>query len=302
MSLGIPYMGSKRKIASEILNVISQRHENISNFYDLFGGGASVSLNALKNYKFKIHYNELNSHIFSLIQYLKNNRNFDENFYKWIDRETFFEQVNKTNEDADWFSGFVMSCWSFGNGQNSYLYGKNIEQDKFNAHNFIVNKDLSSMKKLNLEIPELINIKTIQKRKLVFCDFMKKNKFRFDLQHLEILQHLSQIQQLEKIQQLEISNLSFELVKIEGKNPIIYCDIPYKGTGKYKEDGFNHDNFYQWASEINFPVYISEYNSDFEEVHAFEHNSSLSATNNGKKTIEKLFWNGKGEVNKHTLF
>ena len=66
----------------------------ISNFYDLFGGGASVSLNALKNYKFKIHYNELNSHVFSLIQYLKNNRNFDEKFYKWIDRETFFEQVN----------------------------------------------------------------------------------------------------------------------------------------------------------------------------------------------------------------
>ena len=75
-------MGSKRKIASEILNVISQRHENISNFYDLFGGGASVSLNALKNYKFKIHYNELNSHIFKFIEYLKDKKNLDEIFYK----------------------------------------------------------------------------------------------------------------------------------------------------------------------------------------------------------------------------
>ena len=102
--------------------------------------------------------------------------------------------------------------------------------------------------------------------------------------------------------QLEISNLSFENVKIIGENPIIYCDIPYKDTGKYKEDEFNHDKFYQWASEVDFPVYVSEYNSEFQEVHAFKHNSSLSATNNSKQVIERLFWNGKGEANKHTLF
>ena len=302
MKLGIPYMGSKRKLASEILKVITQRHEGISNFYDLFGGGGSVSFTALKNYKFKTHYNELNKHIFSLVEYLKNNKNLDAKFYEWIDRETFFEQVNKPNEEADWFSGFAMSCWSFGNNQKSYLYGENIQEDKFHAHNLIVNKDLNSMKSLNLDIPEIINIETIQKRKLIFCDFMKKNKMRFDLQHLEILQHLSQIMQLERIMQLEISNLSFENVKIIGENPIIYCDIPYKDTGKYKEDEFNHDKFYQWASEVDFPVYVSEYNSEFQEVHAFKHNSSLSATNNSKQVIERLFWNGKGEANKHTLF
>lgn len=296
MKLGIPYMGSKRKHASEILKVITQRHEGISDFYDLFGGGGSVSFTALKNYKFKTHYNELNKHIFSLVEYLKNNKNFDAKFYEWIDRETFFEQINKSNENADWFSGFVMSCWSFGNKQKSYLYGENIQEDKFHAHNFIVNKDLNSMKSLNLEISELIKIETIQKRKLVFCDFMKKNKIRFDLQHLEILQHLLQIMQL------EISNLSYENVKIIGENPIIYCDIPYKNTVKYKEDEFNHDKFYQWASEVDFPVYVSEYSSEFEEIHAFKHNSSLSATNNAKKVVERLFWNGKGEANKHTLF
>ena len=67
-------MGSKRKLASEILKVITQRHEGISTFYDLFGGGGSVSFTALKNYKFKTHYNELNKHIFSLVEYLKNNK------------------------------------------------------------------------------------------------------------------------------------------------------------------------------------------------------------------------------------
>ena len=302
MKLGIPYMGSKRKLASEILKVITQRHEGISDFYDLFGGGGSVSFTAVKNYNFKTHYNELNRHIFLLVEYLKKNRSLDTKFYEWIDRETFFEQIRKSNEDADWFSGFVMSCWSFGNNQKSYLYGEEIEEDKFHAHNLIVNKDINSMNVLNLEIPEIVNIETVTKRRLAFCNFMKKNKVRFDLQHLEVLESLTRIQQLERIQQLGISNQSFELVNIEGINPIIYCDIPYKGTGKYKENEFNHDIFYKWASEIDVPVYISEYNSDFEEVHAFEHNSSLSATNNAKKTIERLFWNGKGEANKHTLF
>ena len=74
MRLGIPYMGSKRKLASEILKVITQRHEGISDFYDLFGGGGSVSFTAVKNYNFKTHYNELNRHIFSLVEYLKNNK------------------------------------------------------------------------------------------------------------------------------------------------------------------------------------------------------------------------------------
>ena len=31
-------------------------------------------------------------------------------------------------------------------------------------------------------------------------------------------------------------------------------------------------------------------------------NSSLSSTNNAKTVVERLFWNGKGEANKHTLF
>ena len=48
MSLGLPYMGSKRKLSSNILNEIFTRHPNTTNFYDLFGGGGAISLEALK--------------------------------------------------------------------------------------------------------------------------------------------------------------------------------------------------------------------------------------------------------------
>ena len=46
--LGIPYMGSKRKLASEILYKITNRHKNITDFYDLFGGIGSEGCSAIK--------------------------------------------------------------------------------------------------------------------------------------------------------------------------------------------------------------------------------------------------------------
>lgn len=64
LSLGIPYMGSKRKLASDILHFITSRHHELTDFYDLFGGGGSISFNAIKDYRFNVHYNELNSHIY----------------------------------------------------------------------------------------------------------------------------------------------------------------------------------------------------------------------------------------------
>ena len=295
MSLGIPYMGSKRKLSAEILKIIVPRHSGITDFYDLFGGGGAVSFTAIKDYRFNVHYNELNSHIFELVKYLKNNKTLEDKFYQWVTREQFFEQINKLN--ADWYSGFVMCCWSFGNKQSSYLYGKDIEQIKRLAHEFIVHGCLESMEKLKINIPELLNIKEVQQRRIVFCDYIGKlNNERFDIQNLE------KIQNLQNLQNLQITNSSYENVIIKGNNSVIYCDVPYKGTEQYKEGNFNHDLFYKWAAQINYPVYISEYDAPFQEVHAFTHRSSLSATNNKKQTIEKIFWNGKGNVNQTKLF
>ena len=307
MSLGIPYMGSKRKLSGEILKFITSRHENITDFYDLFGGGGAVSFKAIKDYRFNVHYNELNSHIFELIKYLKDNKTLEPKFYEWVTREKFFEQINKT--DADWYSGFVMSCWSFGNSQNSYLYGADIEEIKRLAHEFIVNSDLEAMAKLELNIPELLEIKNIQKRRVVFCKYIEDyTKNRFDLQNLERLSlleslaRLQNFQNLQNLQNLQLTNNSYQDVIIKGENPIIYCDIPYKGTEEYKEGGFDHESFYKWVNDIKHPVYISEYDSPFKEVMAFKHRSSLSATNNKRQTIEKIYWNCKGNVFETKLF
>lgn len=304
MSLGIPYMGSKRKLASEILHFITSRHKGVTDFYDLFGGGGSVSFTAIRDYRFNVHYNELNKHIYSLVEYLKNNKELEPKFFEWVTREEFKKQINKTNDEADFYSGFVMSCWSFGNNsEKGYLYGTDIENLKRLAHEFIVNKDLEAMRQIGVDIPELINIDGIQKRRILFCDYIKKaDKNRFDVQSLERLVQLERIQNIQNLQNLQITNNSYEKVIIKGNNPVIYCDIPYKGTGEYKEGGFNHDAFYEWFSNLDSPAYLSEYNAPFEKVHAFKHRSSLSATNNNKQVFEKIFWNGKGNINKTTLF
>jgi len=91
-------------------------------------------------------------------------------------------------------------------------------------------------------------------------------------------------------------------MKITGDSPVIYCDIPYKGTGEYKEGGFNHDKFYEWFAKLPYPAYLSEYSAPFEMIEMFSHRSSLSATNNAKKTVESIFWNGRGNIYKTKLF
>lgn len=172
-NLGIPYMGSKRKLASNILEKITQRHNGITDFYDLFGGGGSVSFTAIRDYRFNVHYNELNKHIYSLVQYLKNNKELEPKFYEWVTREEFHKQINKTNDEADWYSGFVMSCWSFGNSQKGYLYSDEVSEIKKLAHEFIVNGCLNSMRQLDINVPQILNTKNIHKRRNLFSSYIR---------------------------------------------------------------------------------------------------------------------------------
>jgi len=316
-------MGSKRKLASEILKTIVRRHNGITDFYDLFGGGGAVSFTALKEHRFNVHYNELNSHIYYLVKYLKENRTLEPKFFEWVTREMFFEQIGRCNEDADWYSGFVMSCWSFGNNsEKGYMYGVDIENIKLIMHEIIVNKKEKSLKEFNklykLEIPKSIFlINNINERRLSLQKELSKiyqKTKRKDLDkigarkniivdNLGRLENLEKVQNLQNLQNLQIYNKSYQDIKIIGNNPIIYCDIPYKGTGEYKEGGFNHDAFYQWFANLDYPAYLSEYDAPFEKIEMFKHRSSLSATNNKKKTIECLFWNGKGkDINQIKLF
>jgi DNA adenine methylase len=73
---------------------------------------------------------------------------------------------------------------------------------------------------------------------------------------------------------------------------IIYCDIPYEGVTKYKDD-FNHKSFWDWARDMSVDnyIYISEYNApdDFKCIWEKKICSSLDKDTGGKIGIEKLW-------------
>jgi site-specific DNA-adenine methylase len=305
-------MGSKRKLATKILNVIYKTVGDFDRVYDLFGGGAAFSIAALMA-GHKVHYNEKNTSVVELLRYIVAGKKLPN---RWVTREEYKEKVG----GDDWFAGFLKSCWSFGNNsEKGYLFGAKIENLKRLGHLIVVDKDELALK----ELSEILNINlTMPKNRLQFRQIIKRLTVeRGDLEQLERLQQLERLdsleqlqrlesleqlqqiqrleslerlQQLERLERLEISNLDYCDVEIV-PNSVIYCDPPYAGTAEYKEGAFNHEAFWQWCRTQNNPVFVSEYNApdDFKIVAEFKHRQTLSATKNANVTIEKLYWNGR---------
>ena len=295
----LPYMGNKRKLATKLLNAIYRKVGDFENFYDLFGGGGSMSMTALIA-GHKVVYNELNTGVCNLMKHLQSGGKIP---YNWVSREEFFER----KDDDDWYGGLVKTVWSFGNDQSSYLFSKDVEETKRLAHEMLVNNNKDARDELGKLLGvDLSEVKTrhslnrLVKRSLKsrICELEQLQQ----LERLERLQHLEQLERLERLQhlehlqhlqQLEIKNQSYNEITID-KNSVIYCDPPYEGTGEYQCDKFNHDVFYEWCLKQDNPVFISGYSmpAEFELIAQFKHRSTLSATANNE-VIENLYWNKK---------
>jgi site-specific DNA-adenine methylase len=166
LKLGMPYMGSKRKLSKPIIDYIIYNNPNAKYFYDLFGGGGAISFEALQRSQFKeVNYNELNTGIVELLKKIRN-EGVTEDFYQWVSRETF----NKHKNDNDWFGGLLKTCWSFGNNQSGYLFGKYVELNKSLGHNYVLNKlKINGFKDINenciKERRLFLNLQAKQQRK-----------------------------------------------------------------------------------------------------------------------------------------
>ena len=312
MSVGLPYMGSKRKLSGRILDHILEHNPNCEYFYDLFGGGGSISFEALRRNRFKkVLYNELNTGVVSLLKKIRDD-GITKEFYQWVDKDTF----NKHKFDDDWFGGLVKVCWSFGNKGVTYLYGRGVEDYKKNFHLVVVDglDKLDEMMEFcercvfekygikqdcNLVMPQSVSFYDrrleIRHQLIAFERLCKSNQIK-GLENLKQLQNLKQLEHLERLQNLDkptITNLSYEQVEIDTpiEKTIIYCDIPYIGTAEYQCGGFNHEGFYDWVKKSDYRIYVSSYESNLFEVESYRHLSTLSATNNQKVTEEKLFCN-----------
>jgi hypothetical protein len=153
---GLPYKGSKSSICDELL----KRLPNAENFYDLFGGGGAVSHAAALSGKYKnVTYNEINPNVAKFIKDATEGKYSYENFKpEWVSREDFF---SKKDKDA-----YVSLVWSFGNGESSYLYGKDIEKYKKSMHQAVIFDEFDELATQVLGINEW-KTEVIKERRLI---------------------------------------------------------------------------------------------------------------------------------------
>ena len=310
MNFGMPYMGSKNRIAE---NLISQLPP-ATHFYDLFGGGGSVTHCALLSGKYQyVHYNELDPLVFRGFEMFINGEFKTEK--RWISREDFHRL-----KDTD---PYVAICFSFGNNFRTYLYGTpDRERFKKAVHYSICFNDNSLLSEYRLEIE--YHSEDLKERRLelqrYLTDLLKHSQLnpeilpylvcdrtiRVATENLQGLERLNEFrgnvrnvsQNLLNLERLFepvsgnvfLTNQSYENVSLE-PDSVIYCDPPYLGTEQYRT-GFDPEKFYEWLRESKSRVYISEYSmpQDFTEVFAVKKQCTLN-DKGCKNTLEKLFTN-----------
>ena len=243
-----------------------------------------------------------NTGVYLLLQDIVTN-GITEKYYQWASRVTF----NKHKNDPTWFGGFCQVIWSFGNSQKDYLYAKDLEPYKYLLHRIIVYGDREVLKKferlldVEINIPKEVwglsfNSKRLQIMRLIKTSVKSSNpksiERSINLERLNQLQNLVQLNQLQD--KLVLSNLSYDEVTIDTPkdSSIVYLDPPYRGVKKYAET-IDIGELDKYISRSEYKVYLSEYESPFAEVMEMEHRSTLSATNNKNKTVEKLYTNKK---------
>lgn len=305
--LGIPYMGSKRKIAHEILKYIKAHNPQATHFYDLFGGGGAVSLKAV-DYFDNVYYNEYDGGVYSLMNKLLTEP-FKDEYYKWVTREEF----KAHHKDQDWYGGLLKTCWSFGSLGKTYIYGQDIENPKRIIHNCIISFDDESI----TEFEDYFNIKVnkewskynIEKRKSLIIRKLKSSKLKIDeienlsrikrFYDIQSVQSVQSVQAEQKIKKLKTSNHSYDDVEIKSspEQTVIYCDPPYENTKEYQTK-FEFNKFLEFIKKSPYKIYISSYEIKDDSlflVKEMKKQVTLSATNNSSTAIERLYCNKKDQ-------
>lgn len=269
--VGLPYVGSKKKISKKIAQIIAQNFGTDKPVYDLFGGGGAISLELMLNGFKDVHYNELDTMTFEALRTAL----YDDFDVRDLiaTRDEFFEIRDSEHGGIDELKLMVNS---FGNDRKSYLYSKLMSEVKTKLAKKIVWQEGNWKRYKQTETYK-----------------------RYNMQHIECIQQIPQIKQVERIKQTEHKDL--KCTNLDYKHfsdligSVLYLDPPYeKATDKYKLGLFDSAEFYNWAYEMSKrnTVVISSYEVNderFEPVFEFKNaRSTLNSKGFGNRT-EKLF-------------
>lgn len=273
--IGLPYVGSKKKISKKIVEIIKQNFGTDKTIYDLFGGGGAITFECLIN-GLDVVYNDIDLLIGQAIQLVIDS---DRDFLKEliISRDEFYAiklKEDKTPEDK-----LKLLVNSFGNNERSYLYSRKYSDAKY---------------VLAMEIIQKHDCFSGYKQTSTFRDVVDKVP---ELHRIEVLERLEQILQLQNttsINDFTVNNNSYEHYS-DITDSILYLDPEYKSSTQkmYSADRLNVEKFYQWCIELSKSniVLISEYDMPEEFKCVFEFNKTKSKFKGSSKSkkYEKLF-------------
>lgn len=157
---GVPYKGSKNRIAEQIIEALPEA----DTFVDLFAGGCAVTHAAIESGKYKnFIVNDLDGRGVRLFEKAVNGE-YNTLPDKWVSREDFIKNKELPISEQD---PYIAICWSFGNNMKDYLYSKDIEDWKHAYHEAVFHNDLTLWNEMGFFPPECDET-DIQKRRLFF--------------------------------------------------------------------------------------------------------------------------------------
>ena len=290
MNYGLPYKGSKNRIAKKILDVLPAAPV----LYDVFAGGCAITHAALLSGKYsRVVANDINGmipHAFETA-IAGGFRNED----RWISRDNF-QKLYKTDP-------YVAICFSFGNNLREYCYARDLEPYKRALHYAIFWKDTAPWRELCPETadalkkameseqdrhkrrigagraivtalktglmngsidPAVMNKPIYKKIRLHNLESRKRFECLNNLETLQTDESLCRLQSLERITDVDVplvltvTTEDYKALTFE-QGGIIYCDPPYKSTEERYGRDFDFEDFYSWCEHQANPVFISEY-------------------------------------------
>lgn len=286
--LGLPYQGSKKKVAKKIVEIVKQNFGTDKIVYDVFGGGGAITAECLIN-RLDVHYNDHCEFITAAFQKVISS---DRDWLKTliVSRDEFFKIREKPNKTLD--DELKLLVNSFGNDRQSYLYAKSFADAKYClAIEIIAKHDVFSGYKQTETYRNAARQFDVEQ-----FERLERLEQLLRLQQLLQLQQLQQLLRLQQLRQLGITDKDYRDFS-DVKGAIFYLDPPYENSdvdGYSDSEQFNHAEFYDWAVEMareNIVLLSSYMVSDdrFMEVFRFETAQSTLAGGNDKSRFEKLF-------------
>ena len=234
MRYGLPYKGSKSKIAEWIVEQLPPSEV----FVDIFMGGGAVTHAAMLSGKWERF---IANDISGTPILFRNAISGEFDGYSEVpSRDDFF-----LSDDAA-----LRLLYSFGNDAQTYLWGDEYERVKVPAS-------------------RMLSAPSVHERRKYYRDFIKalreNVKVHMERASIESLEGLTRLQALERLQglqaleRLQVMVSDYRNVKIPDW-ATVYADPPYRNTSEHY-GGFDFDAFDKWLAEVDFPVYVSEYDA-----------------------------------------